>query len=192
MDNEFAGYLDGSIAYHGDDGKVYLNGEVIGQLNSFGSFDVVGCGITNFGTVFFTYNGILLTQFNTHFRGSIFPIISLRGKYSSVRLNFDGSFIFNLEDLKEKKRNNDYVQYLSPLMLESLFIQTEWQEILQDLNQLNPQDWLEQMLQFLEEGKRNYVQVREKAEKETESKQKTLMTEKDFNVFKELQNIGNL
>ena len=192
MDNEFAGYLDGSIAYHGDDGKVYLNGEVIGQLNSFGSFDVVGCGITNFGTVFFTYNGILLTQFNTHFRGSIFPIISLRGKYSSVRLNFDGSFIFNLEDLKEKKRNNDYVRYLSPLMLESLFIQTEWQEILQDLNQLNPQDWLEQMLQFLEEGKRNYVQVREKAEKETESKQKTLMTERDFNVFKELQNIGNL
>jgi len=192
LDNEFAGYLDGSIAYHGDDGKVYLNGEVIGQLNSFGSFDVVGCGITNFGTVFFTYNGILLTQFNTHFRGSIFPIISLRGKYSSVRLNFDGSFIFNLEDLKEKKRNNDYVQYLSPLMLESLFIQTEWQETLQGLNQLNPQDWLEQMLQFLEEGKRNYVQVREKAEKETESKQKTLMTERDFNVFKELQNIGNL
>jgi len=81
---EFAGYLEGSIAYHGDDGKIFLNGKIIGNLCNFGSHDVIGCGITNEGSVYFTHNGMLINLYHAEMRGAIYPVVSLRGKYASV------------------------------------------------------------------------------------------------------------
>jgi hypothetical protein len=36
------GYWEGSIAYHADDGKCYINGDPIGYGSRYGSFDVIG------------------------------------------------------------------------------------------------------------------------------------------------------
>ena len=98
---EFAGYLEGSIAFHGDDGKVFLNGKIVGNLCNFGSHDIVGCGITNNGFVYFTHNGNLMYEYKTNFKGPVYPIISLRGKYSSVQINLEGGFLFNYEEFDE-------------------------------------------------------------------------------------------
>lgn len=58
--NEFAGYKNNSVAFHADDGKVYINGNPIFYGTRFGTFDTVGCGITRNGDVYFTFNGMLL------------------------------------------------------------------------------------------------------------------------------------
>jgi hypothetical protein len=187
--DEFAGYLEDSIAYHGDDGTVYLNGEAIGQLCSFGSNDVIGCGITNFGTVFFTHNGVLLTEFATDLKGPVFPVISLRGKYSSIQVNFEGMFVFNYEDLKENVENNDYIRFMTLLVLESLFIQPEWFEILEALHKMNPEDWLSQVVDFMTDKRERAQLYREQQEREMKMRQENLFVDKDFDVFKELQSV---
>ena len=188
--DEFAGYLEDSIAYHGDDGTVYLNGEAIGQLCSFGSNDIVGCGITNFGTVFFTHNGVLLTDFLTYLKGPVFPVISLRGKYSSIQVNFEGMFMFNYEDIKENVDNNDLIRFMPLLVLESLFIQPEWFETLEALHKMKPEGWLGQIVYFITDRRERAQLYREQQEKEFKMKQENLLVDKDFDVLKELHSVG--
>lgn len=96
-ENEFAGYKNNSIAYHGDDGKCYINGQAIGYGTRYGSYDTVGCGITRNGDVYFTINGMLLPLVNVEMQGKIYPLVSLRGKYTSVSLEFGPNFLFNHE-----------------------------------------------------------------------------------------------
>ncbi len=187
---EFAGYLNCSIAYHGDDGNIYLNGDVVNQVCSSGSTDIIGCGITNHGRVFYCRNGELLVEVQTEFRGRIHPICSLRGKYSAIKVNFEGEFVFNIENFFEKKQS--ILQLISPLLLEAIFFQEEWQEILQELNQLNPQDWLSHLNSFISEERNRWLQYKERYEKESDFKNGKLETEKDFDVLKELQNIGKI
>ena len=93
--DEFAGYKDNSIAYHADDGKCYLNGQSLGYGCRYGSYDIIGCGITRNGDVYFTINGLLLPLINIEMTGRIYPIVSLRGKYTSVSLNFGPNFLFS-------------------------------------------------------------------------------------------------
>jgi len=51
------GWLNGSFGYHGDDGKKFSESGV-GEdyAETFGTGDVVGCGIDN-GEIYFTKNG---------------------------------------------------------------------------------------------------------------------------------------
>eukprot|EP00347_Sterkiella_histriomuscorum_P003756 403363071 len=94
---EFAGYHQHSIAYHADDGKVYVNGKSIVYASRYGSNDIVGCGVTKSGDVYFTLNGMILPLINIEMQGQIFPIISMRGKYTSVCVNYghNEQFIFS-------------------------------------------------------------------------------------------------
>ena len=87
--NEFAGYISDSIGYHGDDGKCYAHGNGYSYGTKFGSKDVIGCGITKSGNVYFVHNGCLLPLLDIKIKGNIYPIISLRGKYSSVKIIHD-------------------------------------------------------------------------------------------------------
>ena len=157
--DEFAGYLENSIAYHGDDGSIYLNGNIVAQLCTFGSYDVIGCGITNFGSVFFTHNGILLNEFATEFEGSVFPIVSLRGKYSSVQFNFEGDFTFNYEDLKERAPNDDYISFVPSVMLDNIFIQAEWVNMFQQFDQIESRNWLKRIIKYIQERERTQSAV---------------------------------
>lgn len=102
LKTEFAGYLPNSIAYHGDDGKCFLNGKAMQYGVRFGSHDIIGCGVTNRGGVFFTINGQVLPLCDAGFFGDIYPIVSLRGKYSSVLVNFEDCFL-NLSSFKDAK-----------------------------------------------------------------------------------------
>ncbi len=90
--NEFAGYKANSIAYHADDGKCYINGQSIGYATRYGSYDVVGCGVTKNGDVYFTLNGMLLPLINIEMQGKIYPLVSIRGKYTSVAMEFGPDF----------------------------------------------------------------------------------------------------
>jgi hypothetical protein len=135
--DEFAGYLDGSISFHGDDGKIYLNGKVIGNLCIFGSHDFVGCGITTKGVVFFTHNGVLMSEYKTDFVGSVYPLVSLRGKYSSVQINLEEGFMFNPEDYKEIIERKDFVKFISPSILEGIMVNSDWLRIFEKLNEID-------------------------------------------------------
>lgn len=98
---EFAGYKEMSIAFHGDDGKCYINGQGINYGCKFGSYDIVGCGTTQDGDVFFTCNGMLFPLVNLQLTGKIYPLISMRGKFSNVRINMGPNFNFEFEKLLE-------------------------------------------------------------------------------------------
>lgn len=83
--NDFIGYKSNSVAYHADDGKCYINGKALEVYGPrYGSLDVVGCGITGDGNVFFTLNGMLLPLIEASMQGMIYPVISMRGKFSTV------------------------------------------------------------------------------------------------------------
>jgi len=58
---------------------------------------VIGCGITKNGDVYFTMNGMLLPLINIEMQGDIYPLISFRGKYSSISVDFGPDFLFNHE-----------------------------------------------------------------------------------------------
>lgn len=95
--SDFAGYKDNSIAYHADDGKCYLNGQAIGYGTRYGSYDTVGCGITRNGDVYFTLNGMLLPLINIEMKGRVYPLVSLRGKFTSISIEFGPDFLFKHE-----------------------------------------------------------------------------------------------
>eukprot|EP01022_Parablepharisma_sp_SALTPOND_P017455 TRINITY_DN278_c0_g1_i1.p1 TRINITY_DN278_c0_g1~~TRINITY_DN278_c0_g1_i1.p1 ORF type:complete len:480 (+),score=32.61 TRINITY_DN278_c0_g1_i1:1861-3300(+) len=92
--DEFAGYKDISVAFHGDDGKCYISGQSITYGCKFGSYDTIGCGVTQNGDVYFTYNGMILPLMNLQLSGEIYPAVSLRGKFTSVRVNMGPDFDF--------------------------------------------------------------------------------------------------
>jgi hypothetical protein len=82
--NEFAGYKGQSIAYHADDGKVYIKGKPLDgfQGPKYGTQDVIGCGITGQGHIYFTFNGVPLPLIDCKFKGNIYPLVSLRGAFT--------------------------------------------------------------------------------------------------------------
>ena len=99
--SEFAGYNEDSIGYHGDDGKAYLRGEGMCYGPRFGSYDTVGCGVTRYGDVYFTLNGFLLPMINSEMMGELYPLVSMRGKYSTIRINYGPQFEFRHDALLE-------------------------------------------------------------------------------------------
>ena len=101
--NEFAGYLPDSVGYHGDDGKCYANSLGYNYGVKFGSGDIIGCGVTKNGNVFYTHNQCILPLLDIKFKGNIYSLISLRGKYCSVKINHYPNFKFKFTKYKNLK-----------------------------------------------------------------------------------------
>ena len=134
--NEFAGYLENSIGYHGDDGKCFVNSIPFTYGNKFGSNDVIGCGVTTHGNVYFTHNGSLLPLVDIKFKGAIFSIISLRGKYCSVKFNLSQSNLeLNSQSFKYHKqrfyKNPEYFINDSLSVSNSIISNEEFVKIIQ-------------------------------------------------------------
>jgi hypothetical protein len=87
--NEFVGYTGDSIGYHGDDGKCFINGNGFTYGTRFGTKDVIGCGITKSGNVYYIHNGCILPTLDFKLKGNIYPITSLRGEHSCVKIIHD-------------------------------------------------------------------------------------------------------
>lgn len=93
------GWEEGSFGYHSDDGNKYQDGknEIFGP--SFGTHDVIGCGIdliTN--TIFYTKNGFYLgTAFQLGDSSvDLFPCVALSGPDQKIFVNFgDCPFLFD-------------------------------------------------------------------------------------------------
>ncbi len=78
----------GSIGYWSLDGRAYVEGSDWIYGAKFGSYDVIGCGITRSGSVFFTHNGLVLPKIETYFESDIYAVVSLNGKDAAVKINF--------------------------------------------------------------------------------------------------------
>jgi hypothetical protein len=103
--SEFTGYINDSIGYHGDDGKCYVNGTGYTYGTIFGSKDVIGCGVTKSGNVYFVHNSCILPLLDVRLKGPIYPVISLRGKYCSVKIIHD-PLQFRFKHVKMAKYKN--------------------------------------------------------------------------------------
>lgn len=96
----FIGYAEGSIGFHADDGKSYINGDSFEYSSPYGSQSTVGCGLTVSGDIFFTRDGLQLPlikssaiwQNSDHQTSDVpvmlYPVLSMRGKLSTVKVNF--------------------------------------------------------------------------------------------------------
>lgn len=60
VEDMFVGYMPGSIGFHGDDGKCYINGEGFEYSSPYSSQSVIGCGLTVNSDIFFTRDGYQL------------------------------------------------------------------------------------------------------------------------------------
>jgi len=79
-----------ACAYVGD-GRVRMlkDDEIVEQCAPMArSGDVVGCGVTSSGNVFFTLNGTLLCTMPFAARGSVHAAISIMGAFGKLRYNF--------------------------------------------------------------------------------------------------------
>ena len=84
------GWDDGTVGYHGDDGKCYLSskyGKVMGT--GFGrAGDVIGCGVdARTGCVYFTRNGTAVSSVMTGVTGYYYPLVGADAR-AKVRVNF--------------------------------------------------------------------------------------------------------
>jgi len=93
----------------------------MGYGTRYGSYDIVGCGITRNGDVYFTLNGMLLPLINVELKGQVYALVSMRGMYTSVSVEMGPDFVFNHEEILMKEMN--LISELYPdqhLMLEVL------------------------------------------------------------------------
>lgn len=90
------GWSSGSWAYHGDDGKKYVeDGTGVAYGETFGAGDVVGCLVSETGDVRFTKNGVLLDVVAEGVTGKLFPAIGMRSVGAKAKINFGpGGFLY--------------------------------------------------------------------------------------------------
>ena len=97
--DQVIGYANGSIGFHADDGKCYINGDSFEYSSPYGSQSTVGCGFTYNGDVFFTRDGLQLplikssavwpdVENDSGASGLLYPVVSMRGKLATVKVNF--------------------------------------------------------------------------------------------------------
>ena len=98
--NRMPGWEKSTIGYHGDDGKLFYefgSGRDYGR--TFGTSDVVGCGIDlDSRKVFFTKNGMFLGIAKSKLPNKTwYPTIGLHSKDEMVEVNFGQEpFIFKI------------------------------------------------------------------------------------------------
>jgi len=105
----FPGQQKDSVGYHSDDGKCYWydNQKNSSQTIEFGpryhSSDIVGCGVTNKGHVFFTKNGILIGVCTKKIlSGNVYGIIGVISVEASIKVNWgQEQFAFRRDILAE-------------------------------------------------------------------------------------------
>lgn len=91
--NDAIGIGFSGFEYRGDTGLVKIDGQAVGVGPMYGSYDIVGVGITA-KEVYLTYNGLLLRPFYSHpFESDYRLKINLQGSETSVsvRLNISSS-----------------------------------------------------------------------------------------------------
>jgi hypothetical protein len=118
--NSMPGWRKGSYGWHGDDGKLYFEVDVIGRMCStkWVMGDTIGCGV-NFETseIFFTRNGEFVTssKINPSYIGLLYPTIGMFKSNDKVKLKFSPSFEFNLlqyqSDLFNKSRTSVFTPF---------------------------------------------------------------------------------
>jgi hypothetical protein len=110
--SEFAGYSLESVGYHGDDGKCFVHGSPYTYGTKFGSKDVIGCGVTKSGNVYFVHNSCILPLLDVRIKGNIYVLISLRGKYSSVKVNHNPELVrFKHKKISTYKNPTAHLSY---------------------------------------------------------------------------------
>ena len=83
------GWLSGSWAYHGDDGKKFVEtGKGLAYGETFGAGDVVGCLVSEKGDVKFTKNGVLLDVVAKGVMGKLIPAVGMRSVGAKATINF--------------------------------------------------------------------------------------------------------
>jgi hypothetical protein len=96
--NRQPGWSEGSVGYHGDDGRLFVVDSNGDSSKSFGKNDVIGCGYHKPSSmVFFTKNG----KFNGHICKSdiskLYPCVGIWNK-CEIEVNFgEKNWDFNLE-----------------------------------------------------------------------------------------------
>ena len=104
------GWDEHTIAYHSDDGKFYYNCTSTDDYGpSFGTNDVVGCGLDlSDMSVFFTKNGKFLGVVQCNLpEMTWYPTIGTHSKNEMVQVNFgQDPFVFQLESLSGKSSKN--------------------------------------------------------------------------------------
>ncbi|KAF2183425.1 hypothetical protein K469DRAFT_710938 [Zopfia rhizophila CBS 207.26] len=88
------GWKEGSWAFHGDDGKLYLErGQGVRYRNTYGTGDVVGCGADSQNNeLFFTKNGEYLGSAGSAPKGRLFAVIGIgcEGVHFSINFGLEG------------------------------------------------------------------------------------------------------
>jgi hypothetical protein len=98
----FPGCERHSYGYHGDDGRLYIDG---GRGDAYGPRfrrgDVIGCGVQlERNALFFTRNGALLSVVSLALAPSLYAVIALHSPGESVRVNFGATpFRFDVAEM---------------------------------------------------------------------------------------------
>ncbi|PRP85925.1 hypothetical protein PROFUN_06047 [Planoprotostelium fungivorum] len=143
------GWLQKSLAWHGDDGKIFLNG----LSNSFGRQlipgDTVGCGLNDKELlIYYTVNGkpsgvVNLDDGETFFNGEaepFYPVVGLDTEYE-IQVNFGNRpFLWNptASDLRDEARRPPcYVSYrnAAPILFAIVFCLAVHADISEDFPQ---------------------------------------------------------
>ncbi|OCK74523.1 SPRY-domain-containing protein [Lepidopterella palustris CBS 459.81] len=94
------GWGKGSWAYHGDDGKLFLEkGQGVQYGPTYGAGDVIGCGVDNENNeMFFTKNGVSLGKWlaSNAPKGRLFAVAGIGDEGVHISVNFGPSgFLYN-------------------------------------------------------------------------------------------------
>ena len=102
---EMPGWNNGSIGFHGDDGKIYHDsGSGMALCEPYGAGDTIGCCLKRieiFGKIeqfcFFTLNGIRLEPSRNLGEGDFFPTVGMGCSGAEVETNLGQTeFMFNI------------------------------------------------------------------------------------------------
>ena len=79
------GYTLGSIGWHGDDGKLFKDGQIVQQLPQFSTGDIVGIGVCA-NWVYFTLNNVLVFDLENGEFKDMLVCIAMRGPLTQIEI----------------------------------------------------------------------------------------------------------
>ena len=98
-----------AIGYHSDDGKIYADGKPLSGYPCFITSDIIGCGVTSRGKVYFVLNGEYLGVVNhgTPFPvgQKIYPVVGLgvSSKKVSLSINYEKGFCYDPQSIAQAR-----------------------------------------------------------------------------------------
>ncbi|KAH3757119.1 hypothetical protein Pelo_11033 [Pelomyxa schiedti] len=79
------GWVKNSFGHQGDDGSVFANGKVVASLPTWEDGDVVGCGVSATGMIYWTMNGKEIFRLQSNLSPqSLWPTVGLQSQGESV------------------------------------------------------------------------------------------------------------